>query len=118
MQFNPLEKLIINKIIDEYVLKLNNRLKKHHININISDAVRKYLIKNGFSRKMGARPLERAVEEHISKPVAEYIISGCGNWSNLHFDVDNDTICLARVTKDKAHSKKIANVKSMSKEVI
>ena len=74
--FDPLEKSAINLIVDKLVLQLETNLVDQDIKIEITDAARDWLAKNGYDPVYGARPLERLVESSISAPLSEEILFG------------------------------------------
>ncbi len=64
--------LIVNKTIDE----LNDMLKDKNVKIKISAKARKWLRERGYVPEMGARPLQRVINDHIKKPLSREILFG------------------------------------------
>jgi ATP-dependent Clp protease ATP-binding subunit ClpA len=64
--------LIVKKFIDE----LNALVKDKNIHVKPNVSAVEYLISKGFDSKMGARPLQRTIDEMIKKPLSREILFG------------------------------------------
>jgi ATP-dependent Clp protease ATP-binding subunit ClpA len=64
--------LVVKKFIDE----LNSLVKDKNIHIKPNVDAVEYLIKKGFDSKMGARPLQRTIDEMIKRPLSKEILFG------------------------------------------
>jgi len=64
------------RIIDLEVGKVTRRLKEHGLVLELTDAAREFLIEKGTDEKFGARPLRRAIEQHVEDPLSENILRG------------------------------------------
>ena len=76
VMFDKLGKDIIGLIVDKFILRLNNMASERNVFVEITDACKAKLIEDGFDEKMGARPMERAIQEHIKKPLAKAMLFG------------------------------------------
>ncbi|MBL0849403.1 MAG: ATP-dependent Clp protease ATP-binding subunit ClpA [Candidatus Liberibacter ctenarytainae] len=74
--FSPLSPEIIRQIVLKFIMKLEIQLQEKEISFQISEEVISWLVKYGYDVKMGARPLERMIKEHIKKPLADEILFG------------------------------------------
>ena len=92
IQFNPLDKNVIISVVDKFLVELQAQLDDKKVVLEIDDAVREYLAQKGYDRLMGARPMNRLIQDEIKKPLAEQILFG-----DL---VDGGTVSI-RLTKDK-----------------
>jgi len=63
-------------IVDLELTKLSDRLREKKLNIEVSDEVKEFLIEKGYDKKLGARPLRRAVEKYLEDNLAEALLSG------------------------------------------
>jgi ATP-dependent Clp protease ATP-binding subunit ClpA len=63
---------IIKKFIDE----LNGLLKDKNVHVKPDTDAVEWLVKKGFDSKMGARPLQRIIDESIKKPLSKEILFG------------------------------------------
>ncbi len=76
VKFNKLTMVEMNLIVNAEVDKLEAMLEPKNIGINVTQAARDWLAKNGYDPKMGARPFERLFEEKVKKPLAKHILFG------------------------------------------
>ncbi len=74
--FRPLERDHFDSILDIELDKVRDRLKRQGVKLEVTDDAREFLIDKGFSEKLGARPLRRAIERHIEDGLAEEILRG------------------------------------------
>ena len=74
--FGKLEKEVMYKIVGKFLLTLKQQVTDKGIEINISDAALDYLIDKGFDRKMGARPLQRVIDNDIKRPLSKKMLFG------------------------------------------
>jgi len=73
--FKPLAAKEIRKIAELQVDRLRKRLKKNNIELEFTIDALDWLAKLGFDTQYGARPLKRALQKHISDPLAIKILS-------------------------------------------
>ena len=74
--FRPLAKESMRAIVDLELGKLSARLLEKKLKIRVSDEVKEFLIEKGYDKKLGARPLRRAVEKYLEDNLAEELLSG------------------------------------------
>ena len=74
--FRPLAKESMRAIVDLELGKLADRLRDKKLKIDVSDEVKEFLIEKGYDKKLGARPLRRAVEKYLEDNLAEALLSG------------------------------------------
>jgi ATP-dependent Clp protease ATP-binding subunit ClpC len=63
-------------IVDLEVGKVRSRLREKEITLELTEAARDFLIEKGTDDKFGARPLRRAIEQHVEDPLSEAILRG------------------------------------------
>jgi ATP-dependent Clp protease ATP-binding subunit ClpB len=63
-------------IIDIQLRTVARRLAERNITLDLSKAARSYLSKQGYDPAFGARPLKRAIQQHLLNPLANRIIAG------------------------------------------
>ena len=73
--FKPLTAKEIRKIAELQIERLKKRLKKNNIELEFTDDAFDWLAKLGYDSQYGARPLKRALQKHISDPLAVKILS-------------------------------------------
>ncbi len=74
--FAPLDEPTIAHVVDKFIIQLEAQLADRKIMFELSKAANKWLAGKGYDRQFGARPLGRAIQEHIKKPIAEEILFG------------------------------------------
>lgn len=74
-KFEKLNTLAIKKIVIKFVSSLKNSLlRQHNLTLNLSEEVVDYLAKVGYDDKLGARPLNRKIDELMRVPLSKRII--------------------------------------------
>jgi ATP-dependent Clp protease ATP-binding subunit ClpC len=92
--FKPLSKENLTNIVELELKKVMKRLIERGLNIEISDEAKVFLIEKGTNTDFGARPLRRAIEQHVEDPLSEEILRGNFKGKNLikiTVKQDNDT---------------------------
>ena len=64
------------KIVKKFIDELNAQIKEKNVHVKPTPEAVELLISKGFNKKMGARPLARAIDEHIKKPLSREILFG------------------------------------------
>ena len=72
--FNPLNKSMLNGIVDKFLSLLQVRLQQRNINLQITDLAKEKIIEEGSDVNYGARPLKRFIQQNIETLVAYKII--------------------------------------------
>ncbi|WP_283584271.1 ATP-dependent Clp protease ATP-binding subunit [Limosilactobacillus difficilis] len=89
VEFNPLTKDNLMKIVDLMLDDVNDMLKDKKLNLTIDEDVKKKLVDLGYNPKMGARPLRRTIQEQIEDRIADFVL-----------DHSDDHQLAARLDKD------------------
>jgi len=76
IKFGKLDHNTMAKIVKKFIDELNVLLKDKNVHVKINADAAELLIKKGFNRKMGARPLQRTIDEMIKKPLSKEILFG------------------------------------------
>jgi len=76
VEFVSLEREHIDMIVDKTINEINEMLKDKNVRIKISDDARTWLRDRGYVPEMGARPLQRVVNDNIKKPISKEILFG------------------------------------------
>ncbi|WP_352338145.1 AAA family ATPase [Psychrobacter sp. 16-MNA-CIBAN-0192] len=76
IQFNPLDTSIVVSVVDKFLVELQVQLDDKQVTLEIDDEVREYLAEKGYDRLMGARPMQRLIQDEIKKPLANMILFG------------------------------------------
>src|SRR5687767_11686338 len=74
--FRPLGRTQMEQIVEFELKKVTKRLVEHGLKIDITTEAKEFLIEKGTNADFGARPLRRAIEQHVEDPLAEDILRG------------------------------------------
>jgi ATP-dependent Clp protease ATP-binding subunit ClpA len=77
IHFNSLEPRTVAKVVDKFVIEMEEQLQAKGVTLAVDEAARKLIAERGYDPKMGARPMARMVQEHLKKPLAEELLFGC-----------------------------------------
>src|SRR5690242_2504073 len=76
VSFAALSPDTIGRVVDKFILQLEEQLADRNVTIELDDNDRAWLAEKGYDRLFGARPLARIIQEHIKKPLAEELLFG------------------------------------------
>ena len=76
IQFNALDTSVVVSVVDKFLVELQVQLDDKRVTLEIDDEVRDYLASKGYDRLMGARPMQRLIQDEIKKPLAGMILFG------------------------------------------
>jgi ATP-dependent Clp protease ATP-binding subunit ClpC len=72
--FRPLSPDTLSKILDTQLADLYKRLKEQGFTLELSDEARALILQRGYDPVNGARPLQRAVERLLTRPLSTRIL--------------------------------------------
>ena len=109
VSFKGLDESIILRVVDKFLMQLEEQLHEKKVDATFSPALRTFLSKKGFDPLMGARPMQRLIQDTVRKALADELLFGrLLNGGTVLVDVaDKDEVVLtiqAAVTKGKAAS--------------
>src|SRR5579871_3624730 len=76
ISFSALTPQTIGRVVDKFILQLEEQLADRNVQIMLDDKAREWLGVKGYDRLFGARPLGRIIQEHVKKPLAEELLFG------------------------------------------
>jgi len=76
VQFGELTLDVIQTVVDKFLVQLQSQLDSKKVFLDVDDDARRWLAENGYDAKMGARPMDRLLQEKIKKPLAEAVLFG------------------------------------------
>ena len=89
VSFAALSESVIARVVDKFLMQLENQLHEKKVEATFSEALRRYLAKKGFDPLMGARPMARLIQDTIRRALADELLFG-RLASGGHVDVDID----------------------------
>ena len=91
VSFKSLDEEIILRVVDKFLLELEGQLAEKKVEVTFTDALRKLLAKKGFDPMMGARPMQRLIQDTIRRALADELLFGrLVDGGRLTIDVDAD----------------------------
>jgi ATP-dependent Clp protease ATP-binding subunit ClpA len=95
VKFGKLDKTNMVKVVKKFIDELNALIKDKNVHVKPTTAAIEFLIAKGFNSKMGARPLQRTIDELIKKPLSKEILFGkLTNGGIVEVDVEKETLKL------------------------
>lgn len=89
VSFRALDEEIILRVVDKFLLQLESQLAEKKVEVSFTDALRKHLAKKGFDPLMGARPMQRLIQDTIRRALADELLFGrLVDGGRLTVDVD------------------------------
>jgi ATP-dependent Clp protease ATP-binding subunit ClpA len=76
IQFNSLDPRTVAKVVDKFVIEMEDQLEQKGVTLEVDEAARRLLAERGYDPKMGARPMARIIQEALKKPLAEELLFG------------------------------------------
>jgi len=76
VQFQALPEDVILTVVDKFLTELQAQLDEKRVTLDVDGPARRWLVDKGYDIHMGARPMERVIQEHIKKPLAELVLFG------------------------------------------
>ena len=103
ISFSPLDQEIILRVTDKFLMQLETQLHEKKVEATFSEPLRKYLAKNGFDPLMGARPMERLIQDTIRSALADELLFGSlVNGGKVTIDLDDDNKVVLLFEKEAA----------------
>ena len=76
VSFKALDEVVIMRVVDKFLLQLESQLADKKVEVTFTDKLRKHLAKKGFDPLMGARPMQRLIQDTIRRALADELLFG------------------------------------------
>ena len=76
VSFKALDENVILRVVDKFLLELEQQLAEKKVEVTFTDHLRKHLAKKGFDPLMGARPMQRLIQDMIRRALADELLFG------------------------------------------
>ena len=76
ISFNSLDRDVILRVVDKFLMQLEQQLEEKKVEPSFTDPLRQYLAKKGFDPQMGARPMARLIQDMIRSALADELLFG------------------------------------------
>lgn len=101
VSFRPLDHDIIMRVVEKFLMQLEDQLHEKKVEVSYSDALKEYLAKTGFDPLMGARPMARLIQDTIRRALADELLFGrLANGGQVQVDVDSADNIVLRYPED------------------
>jgi len=91
VSFAPLDNQIILKVVDKFLIQLENQLHDKKVDATFTTKLKEFLGKKGFDPQMGARPMARLIQDTIRKALADELLFGkLVNGGDIEIDIDDN----------------------------
>ena len=96
MQFNALPMSVIKTIVDKFLVELQAQLDAKKVQLDVDEEARDWIAREGYDEKMGARPMQRLIQEKIKRRLAEDILFGdlSHGGGNVHVTVEDGELSI------------------------
>ena len=89
VSFKSLDTDVIMRVVDKFLIQLEQQLQEKKVEVSFSQGLRDFLARKGFDPQMGARPMQRLIQDTIRKALADELLFGClVSGGRVHIDVD------------------------------
>lgn len=93
INFRALDKEIILRVVDKFLMQLEEQLHEKKVEVIFTDKLRGYLADKGFDPLMGARPMSRLIQDMIRKALADELLFGkLVNGGQVTVDLDDNNV--------------------------
>ena len=113
IMFSPLSIDQMEEIVVLQMKEVQDRLNDYNISVQLTDAARKWLAKEGYDPAFGARPLRRAIQKYMESPLSVELLGGKfkdGATVNVDVDTEKNKIVFETSEPVKKKSKQHADV--------
>lgn len=111
ISFAPLDRDIILRVVDKFLIELEQQLRTKEVEVVFSDKLRAYLAEHGFDPLMGARPMHRLIQDKIRRALADELLFGhLENGGYVSIDIDADDNVTLAFDEPRPKKKKKAEV--------
>ena len=95
IQFKPLDDKTIAHVVDKFLAELEAQLNERNVTVEVDEAARSWLARNGHDPIMGARPMNRLIQTRIKRLLAEELLFGkLEHGGDVLITVDNDDLAI------------------------
>ena len=74
--FAPLSSDVMGKVVDKFVLEVEEQLRENKVKLQLTDAARDWLAGKGYDPEFGARPLARVIQTELKDKLSDQLLFG------------------------------------------
>jgi len=100
--FNSLDQSIIEQVVDKFIVEVQAQLDHKAVALEVSKEARSWLVKKGYDKTMGARPMGRVIQDELKKPMANELLFGqLINGGSVTVTIKKDALAFKYVAQEK-----------------
>ncbi len=94
VQFGKLPLEVVRTVADKFLTELQAQLDDKRVTLEVDDEALDWLAREGYDEKMGARPMQRLIQEKIKRQLAEDLLFGelSKSGGTVRISVENDEL--------------------------
>jgi ATP-dependent Clp protease ATP-binding subunit ClpA len=103
VSFKSLDTEVIKRVVDKFLIGLEQQLQEKKVEVSFSEELREFLARKGFDPQMGARPMQRLIQDTIRKALADELLFGrlvSGGRVHIGMDPANEDQVVLEFPKD------------------
>jgi ATP-dependent Clp protease ATP-binding subunit ClpA len=106
VQFGSLPLEVVKTVVDKFLTELQAQLDDKRVTLEVADEAIDWIAKDGYDEKMGARPMQRLIQDKIKKPLAEDLLFGvlAKNGGTVRITVENDELSVEAFNPETAEA--------------
>ena len=106
--FKDLTETEILKIVEKFINELKMTLAEKGVELQVSAEAQRWIMKKGYDPVYGARPIARAVDEHLKKALVDDLLFGrLVDGGRVFVDLESDALRFQIRTTDNAERKQL-----------
>jgi ATP-dependent Clp protease ATP-binding subunit ClpA len=106
ISFRALDEDIIMRVVDKFLLELEGQLTEKKVEVTFTDKLRAHLAKKGFDPLMGARPMQRLIQDTVRRALADELLFGqLADGGRVTVDIDDAGIAQLDIQPPKKSDK-------------
>ena len=99
VQFSALKLEVVKTVVDKFLTELQAQLDEKRVTLEVDEAARAWLAREGYDEKMGARPMQRLIQEKIKRQLAEDLLFGdLASGGTVHVTIEDDDLRIKILT--------------------
>jgi len=122
VSFKSLDTDVIKRVVDKFLIGLEQQLQEKKVEVSFSEELRDFLARKGFDPQMGARPMQRLIQDTIRKALADELLFGklvSGGRVDIGMDPENkDQVLLEFPAEDEIKDRPAASKRDSTEELL
>ena len=99
VQFSALKLEVVKTVVDKFLTELQAQLDEKRVTLEVDEAARAWLAREGYDEKMGARPMQRLIQEKIKRRLAEDLLFGdLASGGTVHVTIEDNDLSIKILT--------------------